>query len=249
MESDLVSIIMPSYNSASTIGESIESVLKQKYANWELLITDDCSSDDTVSIVNEYAKLDPRISLAVLEKNAGAGVARNNSIELAKGRFVAFLDADDIWHEDKLLFQIEFMKKNNVELSYTYYQKFSGNSGDGGVIRCPAKTTYDKLLYSNVIGCLTAVYDTKKIGKQFMPTIRKRQDMGLWLKILKLVDDAECVPLVLAKYRVDSGMTANKFKVLSYQWQFYRSVIGLPLCKAVLVFCIYSYRGLIKSRV
>jgi teichuronic acid biosynthesis glycosyltransferase TuaG len=244
----LVSIIMPSYNSAKTIAQSIESVLLQSYSNWELLITDDLSSDETLSIIKEYMNKDTRIRLFVNEKNLGAGGSRNRSIKVANGKYIAFLDSDDIWLDNKLSVQIEHMCKYNVALSYTWYQKFS-SEGDGGYVQPKLTVTYQQLLYSNIIGCLTAVYDAEILGKRYMPLIRKRQDMGLWLSILKDIDMALGIPQVLAKYRVDSGMTRNKITILKWQWAFYREVLGLNLLQAFKCFVIYAYKGVVKYQI
>jgi teichuronic acid biosynthesis glycosyltransferase TuaG len=245
MPDPLVSIIMPSYNSENTIRDSIESVIAQDYQNWELLITDDNSSDSTVTILEEYCKSDSRINYIVSGVNGGAGAARNHSIERASGRFIAFLDADDQWYSEKLFIQIPFMIKNGIALSYTAYKKFDKHN-DKGVVMPPASTTYDKLLYSNVIGCLTAVYDVSIVGKKYMPLIRKRQDMGLWLEILKVCGSAQCIPIVLAKYRTDTGMTKNKLTVLIYQWDFYRKVLNFGIIKSTTCFSVYAIKGLVK---
>ncbi|GIU37019.1 glycosyl transferase [Shewanella hafniensis] len=244
----LVSIIMPSYNSARTIAESIESVMAQTYQNWELLITDDVSVDNTRDIVRSYCEKDNRIKLFELDKNSGAGASRNNSIESSKGDYIAFLDSDDLWFPDKLLIQIAFMKVNNVLLSYSAYQKFGAN-GDGGIITPPNSVTYNQLLTGNVIGCLTAIYNAKILGKRYMPLIRKRQDMGLWLSILKDIDKAFGIDSVLAKYRVDTGMTQNKLTILKWQWAFYREVVGLNFFEAIKCFILYAYKGFLKSRI
>jgi len=241
-----VSIISPSHDSFKTITQSINSILEQTYQNWELLITDDASTDNSTDVINHFVQKDERIKLFTLDKNSGAGAARNNSIKHAKGRFIAFLDADDIWLPTKLEKQITFMLDNEYAFTYTAYQKFDRN-GDLGVINPPAEVSYKQLLYSNVIGCLTAIYDTKYIGKQYMPLIRKRQDMGLWLTILEIVPKAYCLNEVLAKYRIDSGMTQKKWAVLKYQWLFYREVVGLSLFKTLNVFTIYAIKGYLKS--
>ncbi|WP_028768722.1 glycosyltransferase family 2 protein [Shewanella fidelis] len=241
----LVSIVMPAFNSELTINESIESVLYQTYSNWELLITDDCSTDKTANIAKQLCKLDSRIHFYSLDFNSGAGAARNNSIRVAKGRYIAFLDADDLWMNNKLELQVKHMQLTNSLLSYTAYQKFSAK-GDGGVIFPKASVSYNELLYGNVIGCLTAMYDQHALGKRYMPLIRKRQDMGLWLDILKDIDEASLVPDVLAKYRIDSGMTQNKLTVLGYQWRFYRDVVKLGFLKSTGVFVVYGVKGLFK---
>lgn len=244
----LVSIIMPVYNADKYIGKSICSVINQSYQNWELLITDDLSNDNTQKIVQEYCNKDSRIKLFVNEENGGAGVARNNSIRHAKGRFIAFLDADDQWLSEKLAKQINFMLTNKYAFTFTAYQKLEGEERKG-IVTPPSSTTYKKLLSSNVIGCLTAVYDTKILGKQYMPLIRKRQDMGLWLNILKQVPEAYSLPNVLALYRVDSGMTQNKLEVLKWQWLFYRKVVKLNVFEATCHFSIYAVKGFLKHSI
>jgi glycosyltransferase involved in cell wall biosynthesis len=248
MKEFLVSIIMPSFNSEITIEESINSILNQKYKNWELLITDDNSSDNTRNIIMSYAKKDSRIKLFFFEENKGAGVARNHSIDNSSGDYIAFLDSDDKWIPEKLDKQIKFMSLNNIDFCYSYYQKFS-SLGVSGVVKGPLSVDYNKLLYSNVIGCLTAVYNVRSLGKHYMPIIRKRQDMGLWLTLLRHTSKAVCYPEVLAYYRTDSGMTQNKVKTAKHQWDFYRNVLKFNHIKTFSVFIIYAYRGFIKSKI
>ncbi|EAW28602.1 teichuronic acid biosynthesis [Alteromonadales bacterium TW-7] len=246
-EQPLVSVIMPAYNAERHIAESIGSVISQTYNNWELLITDDRSNDATQQIINEYAINDSRIKLFINEQNGGAGVARNNSIKQANGRFIAFLDADDQWLPEKLTTQISFMLKNNYAFTFTAYQKLESETLKGTVTP-PQFTTYNKLLGSNVIGCLTAVYDSKELGKHYMPLIRKRQDMGLWLNILKQTPKAYSIPDILALYRVDSGMTQNKFKILKWQWHLYREVQKLNILKSIKYFVVYALKGYLKYK-
>lgn len=245
MSEPLVSIIMPAYNSEKFISESIESVIAQTYQNWELLITDDQSTDNTKKIVEQYCSTDTRVKFFVNKENGGAGVARNNSITHAKGRYIAFLDSDDLWLPSKLEKQIAFMLKHNYALTYTSYQKFIGGSYLG-VVTPPLSTSYSKLLSSNVIGCLTAIYDTEIVGKQFMPLIRKRQDMGLWLKVLKITPKAYCFPEVLSFYRIDSGMSKNKFEMLKWQWKLYRQVEKLSFYHSIICQVKYAFLGFVK---
>ncbi|EJG0712545.1 glycosyltransferase family 2 protein [Vibrio parahaemolyticus] len=246
-QSKLVSIIMPTYNSTDTVVESIQSVLSQTYKNWELIIVDDRSIDNTWQVIQTYADKYDNIRVYQNKENLGAGASRNFAIKKARGRFIAFLDSDDLWTEDKLAEQIPFMLKNNYPLTYTHYSRFNSEE-ELSVVTAPEYTTYKKLMYSNVIGCLTAVYDTQALGKRYMPLIRKRQDMGLWLDILKDTPKAYCLPKPLAKYRMDSGMTANKFSVLSYQWKFYRDVVGLSLPRSLFTFSVYAVKGTMKHR-
>lgn len=245
MDRPLVSVIMPCYNAEENILESINSVLNQDYKALELIIIDDNSTDDTVDIVNELN--DPRISLILSPKNRGAGYSRNIGIERAKGRFIAFLDSDDIWIDTKLSEQITFMLENNYSFTFSYYQHIN-RKGLSNIITAPKFTTYKKSLYGNVIGCLTVIYDTERFGKQYMPLIRKRQDFGLWLTLLSIESKAYCYPKVLAYYRTDSGMTQNKLNAAKHQWQFYREVVKLNKLQTFWYFSFYSLNGLLKHK-
>lgn len=242
---NLVSIIMPSYNSAATIVSSIESVKQQDYPHWELLITDDNSTDNTVELVCKLASEDPRISIEVNPINLGAGFSRNQSINRSKGKYIAFLDSDDLWLPNKLSTQVAFMEKTGAVFTYTGYQKFS-QAGMGGRIIPPTQVTHNKLLYGCVIGCLTAMFDAEVLGRQTMPLVRKRQDMGLWLKLLKLCDAAYGIPLVLAHYRTDSGMSQNKINAAYHTWRLYRDVAGLNWLQTVWYFSWYAINGFVK---
>lgn len=244
LEKHLVSVIMPCFNSSKYIEQSIDSVLSQRYRNIELIIIDDASTDNSIDIINSYT--DHRIKLITLDKNHGAGFARNKGIDLANGRFIAFLDSDDIWKENKLELQIPFMLENRYALTYTYYQQFSA-IGIGKKVQPPLSVNYNELVYCNVIGCLTAVYDTILLGKQYMPLIRKRQDMGLWLNILSQCDIAYCLPHILSEYRTDSGMTKNKLSAAKSQWLFYRTELKFGILKTLITFIKYAYKGIIKK--
>ncbi|WP_272582097.1 MULTISPECIES: glycosyltransferase family 2 protein [unclassified Providencia] len=241
---ELVSIIMPCYNAEQYIKESINSVINQTYNNFELIIVDDLSTDRSIDIIKSFN--DDRIKLIQLTQNGGAGVARNAGIEAARGRFIAFLDSDDLWRPNKLEIQLKYMLSGNYPLSYTQYQKFT-QEGKGKLVIPPNTVTYNELLYCNVIGCLTAIYDTKIVGKQFMPLIRKRQDMGLWLKILSQGHTAYCCPQVLADYRTDSGMTQNKLDAAKYQWRFYRQELNFNIIKSTKYFIGYAIKGVIRK--
>lgn len=244
---NFVSIIMPSYNSSDTICKSIDSILKQDFKNWELLITDDCSTDNTVELVRLLAAKDSRISIEVNSVNSGAGFSRNQSINRAKGKYIAFLDADDLWLPNKLSSQVSYMERTGAVFTYTAYQKFTEGSMRGKIIP-PSRVTHNQLLKGCVIGCLTAMYNAEVLGRQTMPLIRKRQDMGLWLKLLKLCGEAHGIPEVLALYRTDSGMSQNKLNAARYQWCLYRDVVGLNWLQSSWYFCWYAVNGFIKYR-
>lgn len=233
MEAPLVSIITPAYNSESYISQTIESVLKQTYNNWELLITDDGSTDKTLEIVQNYAAKDPRIHLFSIN-NSGAAVARNNSIKQAKGDYIAFLDSDDLWLSKKLEVQIAFMIQNSVFLSYTNYTQIDEQSNlIDKTIKPPLKLTYKDNLYANYIGCLTAIYNVKTLGKIYMPLIKKRQDYALWLKILKKIPHAMGVNQTLAYYRVrENSISSSKLEMLKWNWKLFYNIEDLGVLKS-----------------
>lgn len=235
----LVSIITPCYNSADYIGQMIESVLRQTYTHWELLITDDCSTDESVSIVRSYAEKDNRVKLFQLEKNSGAGVARNKSIEMAEGRFIAFLDSDDRWMAEKLEKQLAFMQEQDCALSYTAYLLCDDENRQKGIIVGRKKETFFSMLCDDGIGCLTAIYDTEKVGKVFMPQLRKRQDWGLWLTIMKRCRVAYGLKEPLAIYRLRSGsISHNKRSLVRFNIAVYRVVLGYS---SLMSHCLFAF--------
>jgi glycosyltransferase involved in cell wall biosynthesis len=244
----LVSIIIPCYNSSKFISQTIESVLNQTHQNWEMIIVDDCSTDNSVRILTEYIKNDERIKLIKLEKNSGPAIARNRATEEAKGRYIAFLDSDDVWLPKKLEIQLKFMSKNKVSLCYSSYYLIDETGIETGLFITKEKSNYDKLLKSNFIGNLTAIYDTEYLGKQYTNNVR-RQDYALWLKILKRIDEANGILEPLAKYRIhNKSISANKIKAASWQWNIYRNVEKLNLIKSMYYFMHYAYYGLFKYK-
>ncbi|BAK72697.1 glycosyltransferase family 2 protein [Arcobacter sp. L] len=246
---ELVSIITPSYKSERFISQTIESVLAQTYQNWEMIIVDDVSPDNSNEIIEEYCKKDSRIKVIKLEKNSGPAIARNRAIEEAKGRYIAFLDADDIWYKNKLEKQIKFMNERSLALTYSSYDLMDEEENGLGSFMTKDKITYNDLLKTNSIGCLTAIYDTEKIGKVFMPNIIKRQDYGLWLKILKKVDYGEGILEPLAKYRImKNSVSSNKLVAAKYVWKLFREVERLNIFKSFYYFCFYVYYGVKKYK-
>lgn len=250
MNNDLVSIITPSYNSAHFITKTIESVIEQTYQEWEIIIVDDCSTDNSIDIVKEYQTKDSRVKLIQLARNSGPAVARNKAIEEARGRYIAFLDSDDIWFSQKLEKQIPFMKEKDAVLSYTSYQKIEEDGTPRGTVKVPVSVNYKKMLNSNYIPCSTAVLDSYKLGKVLMPNILKRQDYGLWLKILKMGHIAYGINEPLAYYRVRRcSVSSNKLIAAKYQWKVYREVEKLDIFNSAYHFMKYAYIGLRKYRI
>ncbi|WP_019670908.1 glycosyltransferase family 2 protein [Eudoraea adriatica] len=229
----LVSIITPVYNSEKYIEGTIESVQAQTHTNWEHILVDDCSSDGSATLIKTFQEKDPRIKYHRLKKNSGAGMARNKGIEFAKGKYIAFLDSDDVWYPEKLEKQLHFMEQNNYHFTFTDYDQIN-EAGQrlSKVLKCKPIVTYKNALYKNPIGCLTVIYDVDFFGKQYMSSIRKRQDYALWLKLLKKTNGYglnEC----LASYRVgNESISANKLDLLKYEWKIYRDEENLPFLKS-----------------
>lgn len=233
----LVSIITPSYNSANYISETIEAIINQTYSNWELLITDDCSTDNSIEIIRKYAEKDSRIKLFVMDKNAGAGNCRNNSIKMAEGRFIAFCDSDDVWMPQKLEKQIEFMVKRDCALSYSSYMTMNEEGNVNGIVVCMKNISYASMKRDDGIGCLTAIYDTTHVGKMYMSNLRKRQDWGLWLDILSKCKMAYGMKEPLAYYRQrKSSISNNKINLIKYNIQVYKTILHFSAIKAYLYF-------------
>lgn len=197
---DLVSIIMPSFNTGKYITETIESVLAQSYKNWELIIVDDCSSDNTDEIVSTYLS-DDRIHYLKNEKNSGAAFSRNTALREAKGKWIAFLDSDDLWMPEKLEKQIDFMDRNGYSFSYTNYEEINAEGNRTGVkVTGPKKITKTRMYNYCWPGCLTVMYDRSVVGLIQIEDIKKNNDYAMWLKVSK---KADCYLLdeYLGKYR------------------------------------------------
>ena len=226
MMEPLVSIIMPCYNAERYVAQSIESVLAQTYQNWELLITDDGSTDKSVEIVSKYCIKDDRISILVPDEHQGIARTRNMSIARAKGKFVAFLDSDDIWYPEKLEKQVGYMLENDVAFTYSSYKKYLRNT---------------------IICCGTVVVDKEKTGHFATPIIKTSEDMSLWLSIMKRGFDAYPVPGPLHKYRITPGSaSSNKFKAACDVWRVYRKIEKLSLPTSVFNFVCYTFNAVKK---
>ncbi len=245
----MVSIITPSHNASEFISQSIESVINQSYKDWEMIIVDDCSDDNSVEVIRGYYDRDNRIKLIQLETNSGAGVARNRAIAEASGDMIAFLDADDIWMPQKLEKQLEFMKKHNLAFTYSSYEVIDEENNNLTTFYTQESVDYDSLLKTCSIGCLTAIYDVTKVGKVYMPDMRRRQDYALWLDIFKKIDGAKGLVEPLAYYRVGhTSISSNKFKTALWQWKTYREIERLSLPKSLYYFAHYIYYGFRKYR-
>lgn len=236
MINDLVSIITPLYNSEKFIEETIESVLKQTYSNWEMIIVDDCSTDLGLSIVKKYSEKDSRIKYIRMKKNSGAAFCRNKAIKLSKGEFIAFLDSDDLWLERKLEKQVKFMKENNYSISFHEYSQVDevGNLNNKIIKNPKTPVTYKSYLLTNPIGCLSGMYSVKNIGKQYMPQLKNREDTAFWLKLLKIEKNIYGLNENLALYRVrKNSLSSKKIKLIKYHWILYREIEKMSIMKSL----------------
>lgn len=241
----LVSVITPTYNCAEFIARTIDSVQSQTYQNWEMIIVDDCSTDNTSEIVKNYVNHDERIKYYVLDVNSGAAVARTTAMKLATGAYMAFLDSDDIWMPNKLELQIQWMSENDYAFSCTAYEQIDENDKTlGKTIKSIKKTDYNRLLLDCPVGNSTVIYSVEKMGKFEVPDIRKRNDDALWLQMLKREKYIWGLPDVLTKYRIrKNSISRNKFNVLKYHWILYRKIEHLSVIRSI--FHIL-YWGIIK---
>ena len=250
MDAPLVSIITPTYNSAQYISETVQSVQAQGHSNWEHIIVDDCSTDDTRAVLQQLAASESRIKLIFLEENGGSGIARNKGIEQAKGTYLTFIDSDDIWFPDFIETNIATIKQQQCPFVFASYRRSNEDlefvHSDFVV---PPKVTYTDILKTNSISCLTAFVDMSVLGKEYMPSIRKRQDMGLWLKYLKKTPYAFGIQRPLAIYRMRStSLSRNKWALLRSQWEFYRRVEGLSVLQSIYYMLCWAYYGYRKYK-
>lgn len=244
----LVSIITPVYNSEKYIHDTISSVIDQTYKNFEMLLIDDCSTDNSEKVIRSFAKVDSRIKYFKLEKNSGAAISRNIGLEKAKGRYVAFLDSDDLWKPNKLEKQINLITNKGVAFVFTSYRYFyDKNNITLKVARAPKKIDYNGLLKNTLIGCSTVMIDRHVIGDFRMTNVRKGQDTATWLRLLREVDYAYGIYDDLVMYRVVHGsLSNNKLTALKRTWNTYRNIEKLPMLKACYVFVFYVVNAFIR---
>ena len=250
MNKYLVSIVTPVYNSEKFISETIESIQSQTYRNWELLLIDDCSKDNSYEIIKNYMQNDDRIKYIKLEKNSGAAVSRNTGIKNAKGRFIAFIDSDDLWEAKKLEIQVKYMLENKLGFSSTSYRYIKEDgTRTNKIAKAPNKINYNGLLKNTIIGCSTVLIDRNIIGDFTMPLVRRGQDTATWLQLLKKEKYAYGISEALVNYRlVGNSISSNKITALKRTWNTYRNVEKLGLLKSSYVFCFYVFNA-IKKRI
>lgn len=241
----LVSVLMPVHNAEATLAGSVASVRAQGYGAWELLIVDDGSTDGSGDLARGLAAQDARIRVLALPRNSGAAAARNHALYQARGRYIAFLDADDMWHPDKLARQLTFMAVRGAALSFTAYDRMAENGARIEQVRVADHVPYDMLLRRNVMGCLTVIYDAELLGKVAMPLLTRQQDYALWLRLARAAGGAHGLDEVLAIYRVGRGtLSANKAGAAGDIWRLYRREEGLGLIASAWYFTHYAWYGL-----
>lgn len=246
----LVSVITPTYNCGRFIAETIESIQAQTYENWEMCIVDDCSTDDTKTVVEGYMANDSRIKYYCLPENSGAAVARTKAMELAQGEFMAFCDSDDLWLPEKLERQLKFMEETGYAFTCTAYEQIDeeGNSLNR-VIKTIDKTDYNRLLLDCPVGNSTVMYNVGVMGKFEVPNIRKRNDDALWLTMLKKEKYIRGMQDMLMRYRIRSNsISSNKLKVIKYHWILYRDIEHLSVFRSVFHICWWCFLKVFKIK-
>lgn len=251
-DEELVSIVVPVFNSEKFIKETIKTVESQTYHNWELILVNDCSTDSSEQIIREYEEDDKRIKLINLETNSGAAIARNTGMENAKGKYIAFLDADDLWKKEKLEKQIKFMKENNYYFTFTGYE-FADENGNNleKIVNVPKKINYKQALKNTTIFTSTVIFNVDNLGKEIisMPNVRRGQDTATWWKVLKTGVIAYGLNESLSLYRRSNNtLSSNKIKALKRTWNLYRNVEKLPFLTSLYNFCWYCFNA-VKRRI
>jgi hypothetical protein len=240
------------FNSEAYISETINSVINQTYKNWELLLIDDGSKDKTIETANQFITQNPNIKLLKNNANLGAAISRNKGIEAAKGKYIAFLDADDLWKPNKLQIQIEFMEAQDCDVCCSSYEQIDETGKPlNKLIKALPELTYQKYLKSNYIGNLTGVYNAKVLGKIKAPNLRKRQDWLLWLAAIETSGKpAKGIQESLAYYRVrKDAMSSNKMNLLKHNYWVYRKGLGFSTLKSVYYMLIFlNEHFLVKSK-
>jgi teichuronic acid biosynthesis glycosyltransferase TuaG len=244
----LVSIITPAYNSTRTLGETIESVQAQSFTDWEMIIVDDASGDGTTALASRYAADDARIRVIRRHENGGVAVARNQALAAATGRYIAFLDADDLWLPEKLALQMQFMAENDATISCTAFRRFKEIDKPGRIRTCPSRVTFDVLTRNTCVGMLTVMIDRDRSGSfEFEPDRHGYEDLALWLVMTKAGHDILFFNRDLARYRNTPGSLSSRVHISAWRtWRAYRDVAGLPPMDAFVALFNYGLRALLK---
>lgn len=240
---ELVSIIVPVYKAEKFLKDTIKTVEEQTYTKWELIFVNDCSPDNSVEIIKNEVKRNSKIKLIELEQNSGAAIARNTGINVAKGRYIAFLDADDLWKKQKIEKQVKFMKENNCAFSFTGYEFADENGkGNGKIVNVPKTINYRQALKNTTISTITVMFDMKKIKKEQieMPNV-KSEDTATWWQILKKGHIAYGLNENLSYYRrTEKTLSSDKIEAIKRTWYLYRKQEKLNIIYSFYNFCFYA---------
>lgn len=251
MVNELVSIITPVYNNSEFIKQTIESVQKQTYKNWEMIIVDDCSTDRTPELIKKISQKDDRIKYIKLENNSGAAIARNKALSESRGRFIAYLDADDLWKKNKIQNQIDFMLAHDYAFVCSNYEKIDINNKILKQVKIPKEINYKLFLRNTIIQTVGVMIDSRKTGRELliMPNVRRRQDAATWCQLLKSGFNCYGVPEFLSYYRVvPKSLSSNKIKAIKGTWFLYRKIEKLSLLNACFCFLGYAINA-VKKRI
>jgi glycosyltransferase involved in cell wall biosynthesis len=248
----LISIITATFNSENEIINTYNSLIAQTIIHWEWLITDDCSTDGTIKLLNGIAEKDTRVKFFKNEENSGAAISRNNSLAHAKGEVIAFIDSDDLWFPNKLEKQLAFMEDNKIDFCFTAYELINEKGvplGKKVDAQQAGAFTYDDMLRKKAtLGCSTVVLRKSAFEDVTMPLLRTGQDYATWLKLLKTGVNAYALNKVLTQYRIlPNSISRNKFKKAKRQWQIYREVENLALLKSAVCFSFYAWRAVFRK--
>lgn len=246
-----VSVITPCYNGSKYLSDCIESVLSQTYDDWEMLIVDDCSTDNSVDIIREYVQKDSRIKFIKNDKASGSpAIPRNIGIDKALGRYLAFLDCDDMWLPNKLQEQLSLFNDRKCVMTFSNYEKISASGiSSGRIVKAPSVVDIKQMYYGNPIGCLTVMVDTAITGK-FQFKQMHHEDCVAWIDILSKYGAAYNTNIILAKYReTENSVSRNKLRILLWQWNIYRTVFNFNIFKSAYYYLLYAYNGYKKSRI
>ncbi len=248
----MISIVTATFNSASFIEDTYQSILNQTYTDWEWIVTDDCSTDNTWQILLGFSKIDSRVKVFRNKINMGAAFSRNHCFNHIKGNYVAFIDSDDVWCDDKLTIQIEYMVDAGRVFSFTAYELIDENGYSLGKTVDSTNqgefNYYDMLAKRATLGCSTVMLNSSIIASNRMPDIRTGQDYAFWLQILKSGYTASLIPKVLTRYRVHNGsISRNKFRKAMRQWEIYRSIELLNVPQSFYYFLLYAIRAIFRK--
>lgn len=245
----LVSVVMAAYNSQSVIEQAIRSVLDQTMTDWEMIVVDDCSNDSTAAVVGALAQREPRITLFINEHNAGAAAARNKAMAMAKGKYIAFLDADDRWYPDKLEKQLRKIEQTGADLVYTSYKLVQSCGTQSHDYLVPEETSFDAMLRQNCVGCSTVLLKRQWTQENSFTTAYFHEDYVMWLDLLRQGAKLVGLPEILVDYTYcPTSKAGNKLASAKHRWVIYREHLRLPLFKSVSCLARYALAGVIKYR-